>query len=441
MTILPQLEKDLYEAARQRLPVVDDPGSEAGHQDDTRALPAARWPRFRAGLGATAARLPLVASIAFALVIAAVALIALRHRHASAGAGRNGLIALIAPGRGGLTPNNSGVKPQAELVNPDGSGVRYAYTHACSSAVSQGDCTVVSLAWSADGTQLAYLAGVERPVLGNQYTLYLGGADGHVRRLTACGSCGDLSWSPDGSQIAVTRYTGTSREGTLNIWVINTKTGAMHPITCHALECAGAGELQWSPDGREILFVRGANRSRWSLDTIHPDGSHLTTITTMQEPVGAGTRRSPFEVDQNPRWSPDGRVIAFNHDHGIYTVNADGTGLKRIVPLGGNPAWSPDGTRLAYSTLKLVSGGALLGLGTINANGSGNRVLYERPWARYRRWIDNWGVQSWSRDGRQIAFAAVVRPSVRATWVINADGTGLRRIGPNTSELAWQPAP
>jgi Tol biopolymer transport system component len=304
---------------------------------------------------------------------------------------------------------------------------------------------VGAFAWSADGRQLAYLAGVWDELDPSRYAVYLASANGHVRRLAACGGCQDLSWSPDGWQIAVVRYVGTRYRGAWNVWVINAKTGAMRPITSCSVNfgCVDAfdlHDLQWSPSGRDILFVR-RDRSGLSLDTIHPDGSHLTTITTMPEPTGTGTPRSPFEAAPNPQWSPDGREIAFNHNHGIYTINADGTGLKRIVAVGGNPAWSPDGTRLAYSTLKRVPGGALVGLGTINADGSGNQVLYQRPWARYRWWIDNWGVQGWSPDGRQIAFAAVVRPHKRATWVINADGTGLHRIGPNTSTLAWQPNP
>jgi hypothetical protein len=88
-----------------------------------------------------------------------------------------------------------------------------------------------------------------------------------------------------------------------------------------------------------------------------------------------------------------------------------------------------------------VSGGALLGLGTVNADGSGNRVLYDHRWARYRHWIARWGVEVWSPDGRQIAFAARLAPGDGGTWVISADGTGLHLIGPDTSELAWQPVP
>jgi Tol biopolymer transport system component len=422
-----------------------------------------RWRRRLRGLGAA---VPVLAALIVVVVVAAVALTSLRPHHRSTPTSRNVLgdlgqcsrcIALVDPGHTSNgpgfpgvhqpnTPIDPGAADRLELVNPDGSGRRLAPTYPCSRPqLGEGDCRVGAFAWSSGGRQLAYLAGVWDGLDPSQYTLYLAGADGRVRRLAACGGCQDLSWSPDGSQIAVVRYVGTRYHGAWNVWVINVKAGAMRPITfCAVSSCVDALDLhdvQWSPSGRDILLVRSGHGRALSLDTIHPDGSHPTTITTMPEPTGTGTPRSPFEAAPNPQWSPDGREIAFNEGNGIYTIHADGTGLKRIVALGGNPAWSPDGTRLAYSTLKRVPGGALLGLGTINADGSGNRVLYDRPWARYRWWIDNWGVQVWSPDGRQIAFAAVVRPYKRATWVINADGTGLHQIGANTSTLAWQPTP
>jgi hypothetical protein len=52
-----------------------------------------------------------------------------------------------------------------------------------------------------------------------------------------------------------------------------------------------------------------------------------------------------------PAWSPDGTHIAFScyeHEHGIRVVNADGSGLRTVIPNGLNPYWSPDGSRIAF---------------------------------------------------------------------------------------------
>ncbi len=60
--------------------------------------------------------------------------------------------------------------------------------------------------------------------------------------------------------------------------------------------------------------------------------------------------------DENPRWSPDGRQIAFSsdrsgHDH-IWIMTSDGESPTQVTFDPGDdwfPSWSPDGTRLAYT--------------------------------------------------------------------------------------------
>jgi len=48
---------------------------------------------------------------------------------------------------------------------------------------------------------------------------------------------------------------------------------------------------------------------------------------------------------------------------GIYVMNADGSGLRRINVMGVSPSWSPDGSRLAFTgitTTDFVSDGSEL---------------------------------------------------------------------------------
>jgi WD40 repeat protein len=431
MTILPQLEKDLYQAARQRLRDVDDPAAEPDRHDHARAVPAARWPRFRGKLRSSAAVLPVLASIIVVLVIGAVAL-TLRRHHSSPPAGpgiaaTNGEI-LLADGSG-----------DAEFVNPDGSGVHNAPSALGRSAAAGG------AAWSPNGKQLAYLAGGVHQRL----TLYLVGADGQdPRRLAACGYCQGVSWSPDGSQIAVVRIAWRSGRAASNVWVVNAKTGAMRRIThCRVGLCADfAPELQWSPNGGELLFVGPRKGNLVSLDTVRPDGSHPKTITTITFPLGGGPDGNV--ADPDPQWSPDGREIAFDQNNAIYIINADGTGLSRLVANGAYPAWSPNGTRLVYATWGGSKWYGHITLWTINADGSGNRLLYRYPPPNSDE-HGFWAAHVWSPDGKQIAFstanavACQQLPSRCTTqtgaYVINADGTGLHRIGPSSIELAWRP--
>lgn len=83
MTILPQLEQDLFEAAKERLPAADDFKEGLGRHDRLRPASAARWPRFRRRLAATAAALPVLGSIVVTVAVVAVALIAFKHDHTS----------------------------------------------------------------------------------------------------------------------------------------------------------------------------------------------------------------------------------------------------------------------------------------------------------------------------------------------------------------------
>ena len=113
---------------------------------------------------------------------------------------------------------------------------------------------------------------------------------------------------------------------------------------------AWVGDCDLSADGRHVAFVvtrldRATDRARSAIWLAAAEGGE-------PRPFTAGEGR-----DTAPRWSPDGRWLAFLAERGegppqLWLIPADGGEARRLthLPLGaGVPVWSPDGTRLAFA--------------------------------------------------------------------------------------------
>jgi Tol biopolymer transport system component len=69
------------------------------------------------------------------------------------------------------------------------------------------------------------------------------------------------------------------------------------------------------------------------------------------------TRLTEDAVNGRPRFSPDGRRIAYLHNGTVWVMNADGSGKRQVSDrIGGGPAWSPDGAYLAFAGYSCTGG-------------------------------------------------------------------------------------
>lgn len=108
---------------------------------------------------------------------------------------------------------------------------------------------------------------------------------------------------------------------------------------------------QWSPDGSRVAFVEAGKNpySVLSLSVYNNDDGRTVKIKI--------AAKNPMDIS-GPVWSPDSRFLTYfvqenKYLSSLWTVKADGTGLKKIGNIYGSYwplVWSPDGSELVASS-------------------------------------------------------------------------------------------
>jgi dipeptidyl aminopeptidase/acylaminoacyl peptidase len=213
-------------------------------------------------------------------------------------------------------------------------------------------------------------------------------------------------WSPDGKWIAFSSdrpgQLKESPEGKSQLYVISADGGEAQQIT--KVE-NGINLFEWAPDSKQIAFTAGDAESKAIKDrkekygeysVVHVDYqmTHLWTVELF-----TGSAAEPKRLTEGDKfsvgdfsWSPDGTKIAFDAQRDpdlisssskdIYLVTVSEKVVKKIVSTpepDSNPKWSPDGKQIAYETADGAKFYYYLNpqIAVVNADGGEPRVLTE----------------------------------------------------------------
>jgi Tol biopolymer transport system component len=238
-----------------------------------------------------------------------------------------------------------------------------------------------------------------------------GSQETQLTRLNNWNAC--PRWSPDAKAIAFWTVLGEGRQRRVTIWTVPSNGGderflayGIHPV--------------WSPDGKTIAFIA---------ETGNPPVKAIITII----PAEGGKARELMNYDGRMGfldWSPDGQLIAFSYSGGknsknpipdsqpdgsdIYIVPATGGQPKRLTRMDKkgfeftSPRWSPDGKRLAFRSLDYEryerGDSRAIGIYTIGVDGGEPKFITDE--------LDGWWF-CWTVDGKNIISSRHEKESPR----------------------------
>lgn len=218
-------------------------------------------------------------------------------------------------------------------------------------------------------------------------------------------NAGDSYWyafeyAGDGSQIQVRLEVEPAESAAFQVWtpgeIERWRLGLeANPIGRGSVDPSAAKLLAWSGNFNEVgtyyVVVEHAGNqpgTSYYLLTISGEGVSFSTSTPTATATPTPSKTKPKSVAPS---DPTGKLVFQTSMGGdIYTVNVDGSGLQRITD-GMDPVWSPDGEQIAFIRWREPRG-----VWVIDADGSGERRIFDWSEARY---------PSWSPDGGQIVFS------------------------------------
>jgi Tol biopolymer transport system component len=237
--------------------------------------------------------------------------------------------------------------------------------------------------------------------------------------------------SPDGRSILFSR--GAARLAR-EIYRLDVASGATLQLTDSPYYDEGA---VWSPDGSRIAFTSDRDGGYMLLYMMDPDGSNQRHIPLVTDPSGMG----------HISWSPDGQYLVYVSDYPaespaltsfLFIVDLSTLEATRLTNERHGfclfPDWSPDGEWIAMVCTQGTEAGDIGEVYVIRPDGSGWRQVTKRPpeldsyYSAYDPLVLYVREPRWSPDGTEIVYAANGIGQPWNIYIIGANGKNNRRL-------------
>lgn len=213
-------------------------------------------------------------------------------------------------------------------------------------------------------------------------------------------------WGPKGEQII---FASGKNPGSVDLWMVNADGSNLHMLETPNGAPLIMQTVDWSPDGKKIVFDICFCGTGGIYDTYIYDleSEELTKISEKEN-------RDDFGI--SPKWSPDGKKIAYisqrdyydsNNSVGkadLYITDSDGSNLQRITENGyiGAPVWKPNGKEITVYYSQRDSSGIY----QVDLQTGELRALIKDPAKNIRL-----EPQAWSEDGKTLLLTSFERSS------------------------------
>lgn len=212
---------------------------------------------------------------------------------------------------------------------------------------------------------------------------------------------GTTNWKVQKLAVGVHRYGGGNSKGARarggTIFIIDTPGSTPRQLV-------HGGYSAFSPDGTKIAYCTMVwNFDRGQIEVIGADGSGRTELTHVRGGL-CDPGQSP------PDWSPDGEKLAIAAYGGrkpmVEVMGKNGDNLTTLTE-GVSPRWSPDGNQLSFCRTVVDLRNSLShaprshnSIWVINADGTGEKKLWDFPQStRF------YSCATWLPDGKGVAFS------------------------------------